>query len=175
MKNILVLCTGNTCRSQIAEGLFRNKYPEHEVFSAGTHPENMVNPYAMKAMMEHGINMSDQYPKLLDQFIDDEFDYVFTVCDSAKESFPIFPNAKNEIHLIIAEGDVIITEEDKKSTSEKVAYSPKEKKIILIRTPVIYMNENKIEARRITIYQESGDVFFDEPVMHTYVKDEQTK
>ena len=84
-------------------------------------------------------------------------------------------NTKNEIHLIIAEGDVIITEEDKKSTSEKVAYSPKEKKIILIRKPVIYMNENKIEARRITIYQESGDVFFDEPVMHTYVKDEQAK
>ena len=95
---LLVLCTGNTCRSQIAEGLLRTKYPEHEVFSAGTHPENMVNPYAMKAMMEYGINMSDQYPKLLDQFINDEFDYVFTVCDSAKESCPIFPNAKNVIH-----------------------------------------------------------------------------
>ncbi|MDD7983620.1 LptA/OstA family protein [Lentisphaera marina] len=84
-------------------------------------------------------------------------------------------NTKNEIHLIIAEGDVVITEEDKKSTSQKVAYSPKEKKIILIRQPVIYMNENKIEARRITIYQITGDVFFDEPVMHTLIKDEPTK
>lgn len=95
---LLVLCTGNTCRSQIAEGLLRNKFPKHEVFSAGTHPENMVNPYAMKAMMEQDINMSDQYPKLLDQFLEDEFDYVFTVCDSAKESCPIFPKAKNVIH-----------------------------------------------------------------------------
>ncbi|WDE96037.1 LptA/OstA family protein [Lentisphaera profundi] len=84
-------------------------------------------------------------------------------------------NSKNEIHLIIAEGDVVITEEDNKSTSQKVAYSPKEKKIILIRKPVIYMNENKIEARRITIYQESGDIFFDEPIMHTLVKNEQIK
>ena len=84
-------------------------------------------------------------------------------------------NTENEIHLIIAEGDVVITEEDKKSTSQKVAYSPKEKKIILIHQPVVYMNENKIEARRITIYQISGDVFFDEPIMHTMIKDEQAK
>ena len=95
---LLVLCTGNTCRSQIAEGLLRNKFPKYEVFSAGTHPENMVNPYAMKAMMELDIDMSNQYPKLLDQFLEDEFDYVFTVCDSAKESCPILPNAKNVIH-----------------------------------------------------------------------------
>ena len=95
---LLVLCTGNTCRSQIAEGLLRNKFPKYEVFSAGTHPENMVNPYAMKAMMERDIDMSNQYPKLLDQFLEVEFDYVFTVCDSAKESCPIFPNAKNVIH-----------------------------------------------------------------------------
>jgi arsenate reductase len=95
---LLVLCTGNTCRSQIAEGLLRNKFPKHEVFSAGTHPENMVNPYAMKAMMERDIDMYNQYPKLLDQFLEVEFDYVFTVCDSAKESCPIFPNAKNVIH-----------------------------------------------------------------------------
>ena len=95
---LLVLCTGNTCRSQIAESLLRNKFPKHEVFSAGTHPENMVNPYAMKAMMERDIDMSNQYPKLLDQFLEVEFDYVFTVCDSAKESCPIFPNAKNVIH-----------------------------------------------------------------------------
>ena len=95
---LLVLCTGNTCRSQIAEGLLRNKFSKHEVFSAGTHPENMVNPYAMKAMMERDIDMSNQYPKLLDQFLEVEFDYVFTVCDSAKESCPIFPNAKNVIH-----------------------------------------------------------------------------
>ncbi|MDA2970522.1 MAG: arsenate reductase ArsC [Actinomycetota bacterium] len=95
---IIVICTGNTCRSQIAEGLLKTKYPEFEIYSAGTKPEAQVNPYAVKAMKDRGIDISQQYPKLVDEFIDQYFDYVLTVCDSAKEICPIFTNAKNKIH-----------------------------------------------------------------------------
>ena len=95
---ILVVCTGNSCRSQIAEGLIKNRFPDFEVFSAGTHPESNVNPYAVKVMQEKGIDISSHYPKLVDDFLDTEFDYVLTVCDSANELCPVFPNAKNIIH-----------------------------------------------------------------------------
>jgi len=95
---IIVICTGNTCRSQIAEGLLKSKYPEAEIYSAGTHPEIQVNPYAVKAMAEVGYDISKQYPKLVTDFINEEFDYVLTVCDSAQETCPVFPNAKNRVH-----------------------------------------------------------------------------
>ena len=95
---ILVVCTGNSCRSQIAEGLIKNRFPDFEVFSAGTHPESNVNPYAVRVMQENEIDISSHYPKLVDDFLDTEFDYVLTVCDSANELCPVFPNTKNRIH-----------------------------------------------------------------------------
>ena len=95
---ILVVCTGNSCRSQIAEGLIKNRFPDFEVFSAGTHHESNVNPYAVRVMQENEIDISSHYPKLVDDFLDTEFDYVLTVCDSANELCPVFPNAKNRIH-----------------------------------------------------------------------------
>ena len=95
---IIVICTGNTCRSQIAEGLLKNKYPDFEIQSAGTHPESVVNPYAVRAMAEKGYDISMQYPKLVDDFIEESFDYVLTVCNSADELCPVFPNAKIRIH-----------------------------------------------------------------------------
>jgi arsenate reductase len=95
---IIVICTGNTCRSQIAEGLLKSKYPEAEIYSAGTHPEIHVNPYAVQAMAEVGYDISKQYPKIVTDFIHEEFDYVLTVCDSAQETCPVFPNAKNRVH-----------------------------------------------------------------------------
>ena len=95
---IIVICTGNTCRSQIAEGLQKSKYPDAEIYSAGTYPETHVNPYAVKAMAESGYDISKQYPKLVNDFIKDEFDHVLTVCDSAQETCPVFPNAKNRVH-----------------------------------------------------------------------------
>ena len=95
---ILVVCTGNPCRSQIAEGLIKNRFPDFEVFSAGTHPESNVNPYAVRVMLEKGIDISSHYPKLVDDFLDTEFDYALTVCDSANELCPVFPNAKNRLH-----------------------------------------------------------------------------
>ena len=95
---IIVICTGNTCRSQIAEGLLKSKYPEAEIYSAGTHPEIQVNPYAVQAMAEIGYDISKQYPKLVNDFINEEFDYVLTVCNSAQETCPVFPNAIKRVH-----------------------------------------------------------------------------
>ena len=95
---IIVICTGNTCRSQIAEGLLKAKYPDYEIYSAGTKPEEIVNPYAVKAMAEEGYDISTQYPKLVKEFIDEPFEYVLTVCDSANELCPVFPNGKNRVH-----------------------------------------------------------------------------
>ena len=95
---IIVICTGNTCRSQIAEGLLKAKYPDYEIYSAGTKPEKIVNPFAIKAMDEEGYDISTQYPKLVTDFIEEPFDYVLTVCDSANELCPVFPNGQNRVH-----------------------------------------------------------------------------
>lgn len=87
---ILILCTGNSCRSQMAEGFLKSFDPKLEVYSAGTNPSKSVNPIAIKVMNEAGINLSKNVTKNADQFINDSFDYVITVCDNAKETCPVF-------------------------------------------------------------------------------------
>jgi arsenate reductase (thioredoxin) len=87
---VLILCTGNSCRSQMAEGILKNKYPGWEIYSAGTKPEKQVNQFAVKVMQEIGIDISKHYPKLVDTFISQSFDFVITVCDNAKEVCPVF-------------------------------------------------------------------------------------
>jgi len=87
---ILILCTGNSCRSQMAEGFIKHFAPEFEVYSAGTKPAERVNPNAIEVMREIGIDISKNYPKDVEQFINESFDYVITVCDNAKETCPIF-------------------------------------------------------------------------------------
>lgn len=89
-KKILILCTGNSCRSQMAEGFLKSFDPELEVFSAGTNPSSQVHPKAIEVMGEVGIDLSKNYPKHSDQFIKEELDYVITVCDNAKETCPVF-------------------------------------------------------------------------------------
>jgi arsenate reductase len=89
-KSILILCTGNSCRSQMAEGFLKSFDSELEVFSAGTKPSSQVHPKAIQVMSEIGIDLSKNYPKNSDQFINDSFDYVITVCDNARESCPVF-------------------------------------------------------------------------------------
>ena len=97
-KRVLVLCTGNSARSQMAEGLLRHDLGDpYEVFSAGTNPKP-VRPEAIAVMRELGIDISSQQSKHVDQFIGQHFDYVLTVCDSAKESCPIFPGKAVTIH-----------------------------------------------------------------------------
>lgn len=93
-KRVLILCTGNSCRSQMAEGVLRHfGEDKFEVFSAGTKP-SQVNPVAIRVMKEIGIDISAQRSKHADEFKGQKFDYVITVCDNAKESCPVFPGTK---------------------------------------------------------------------------------
>ncbi len=97
---VLVLCTGNSCRSQMAQGFLKSFNPDWEVLSAGTKPAERVNKHAIKVMAEKGIDISGEHPKLVDQFINDEFDYVITVCDGAREVCPVFTGkVKHRIHI----------------------------------------------------------------------------
>ena len=99
-KKILVLCTGNSARSQMAEGFLRSFDPTLEVISAGTFPAGQVNPFAVEVMKEVGIDLSSHHPKSVDEFLQQPFDYVITVCDNAKETCPIFAGAvKQRLHL----------------------------------------------------------------------------
>ncbi|MBX2974517.1 MAG: arsenate reductase ArsC [Ignavibacteriaceae bacterium] len=89
-KKILILCTGNSCRSQMAEGFLKSFDKELEVCSAGTYPSKQVHPKAILVMSEEGIDLSKNYPKHSNQFINEELDFVITVCDNAKETCPVF-------------------------------------------------------------------------------------
>jgi arsenate reductase len=90
-QKVLILCTGNSCRSQMAEGLINARLKlEFEAFSAGTEPSGYVHPKAIAAMAELGIDLSRNESKNLDRFRGHYFDYVITVCDSAKENCPIW-------------------------------------------------------------------------------------
>lgn len=89
-KKILILCTGNSCRSQMAEGFLKSIDSKLEVYSAGTKPADKVNPKAVQVMNEIGIDISNNYPKDVEQFINESFDYVITVCDSARETCTVF-------------------------------------------------------------------------------------
>jgi arsenate reductase len=97
MKKVLILCTGNSCRSQMAESLLSYFSTNTMVYSAGTKPEK-VNPFAVKAMAEMGIDISKNTSNHADEYANIDFDYVFTVCDNAKELCPIYPKAKQMIH-----------------------------------------------------------------------------
>jgi arsenate reductase len=93
-KNIMFLCTGNSCRSQMSEG-FARKYwgEEFNVYSAGTKKHGM-NERAMKVMLEAGVDISSHYSKTTEELPKLTFDYVITVCDSAKENCPYFPGGR---------------------------------------------------------------------------------
>ena len=95
---VLILCTGNSARSQMAEGLLRHDAGDRfEVFSAGTKP-SAVRPEAIAVMRELGIDLSGHSSKSVDAFSGQAFDYVLTVCDNARESCPVFPGAAVRIH-----------------------------------------------------------------------------
>ncbi len=119
---ILVLCTGNSCRSQMAEGIISSLDSSFEVYSAGTRPEKNVNPFAIEVMKEIGIDISGNYPKNVEEFTGMDFDYVITVCDNAREICPVFTgNVKHRIHRgfedpFNAEG----TDEEKREVYRKV-------------------------------------------------------
>ncbi|MFA6126046.1 MAG: arsenate reductase ArsC [Bacteroidales bacterium] len=110
---VLILCTGNSCRSQMAQGFLKSFHPDWEVLSAGTKPAERVNKFAIEVMAEKGIDITGEHPKLVDQFINDEFDYVVTVCDGAREVCPVFiGKVKHRLHISLEDpADAIGTEE----------------------------------------------------------------
>jgi arsenate reductase (thioredoxin) len=100
---VLILCTGNSARSQMAERLLRHLgRGRHEVFSAGTKPVG-VNPLAIEAMREMGIDISTQRSKFVAEFAGQQFATVITVCDSAAEQCPVFPGAPARVHWSLAD------------------------------------------------------------------------
>lgn len=100
-KRVLFLCTGNSARSQMAEGLLRALGGDRfEVFSAGTDP-TFVRPQAITVMSELGIDISHQRSKSLTEFLGDDFDYVITVCDHADQRCPVFPGTVKRVHWSI--------------------------------------------------------------------------
>ena len=99
-ERILILCTGNSCRSQMAEGILKNLDPALQVFSAGTSPASRVSSKAIAVMKEISIGLDHAYPKYVEQFLGSSFDYVITVCDHAKETCPFFTGSvKHRLHF----------------------------------------------------------------------------
>ena len=99
--NIIFICTGNSCRSQIAEGLLKNEAGhKFNVYSAGSHPSR-IHPAAIKVMAEWGIDISNQKSEVIDKYLNEQIDIVVTVCDNANKSCPSFPGGKIRIHWSI--------------------------------------------------------------------------
>ena len=97
---ILILCTGNSCRSQMAEGFLKSFSDFIEVYSAGTNPSSEVHPKAIEVMQEIGVDISKSKPESVDTYIKKSFDYVITVCGDAKETCPVFEGkVKNQLHI----------------------------------------------------------------------------
>ncbi|MBS7649751.1 MAG: arsenate reductase ArsC [Candidatus Bathyarchaeia archaeon] len=97
-EKVLFICTHNSARSQMAEGLLRSLYGDfYEVYSAGTEPTSL-NPYAVMVMAEIGIDISKQRSKSISEFRNSKFDWVVTICDQAKERCPYFPAGVKRLH-----------------------------------------------------------------------------
>ena len=99
-QRVLILCTGNSCRSQMAQGWVNHELGETwEARSAGTKPGEAVHPIAVKAMEEVGIDISTGVPERVDLYLDQQWDLVVTVCDSARETCPVFPRPVETLHI----------------------------------------------------------------------------
>ena len=97
---VLILCTGNSCRSQMAQGFLQSFDHSLTVRSAGTNPARAVHPLAVKTMAESGVDISQNIPARVDDYLDSEWDYVITVCDQARESCPLFTGkVKHRLHM----------------------------------------------------------------------------
>ncbi|QDU52288.1 arsenate reductase ArsC [Gimesia panareensis] len=122
MKRVLVLCTGNSCRSQMAEELWETlSGGEWQAESAGSKPSGYVHPLAIEAMRELDIDLSENTSKHLDQFTEQEFDLVVTVCDNAKDSCPVFSGATQTLHWPFDDpADATGTDEEKMTTFRRV-------------------------------------------------------
>ena len=126
-KKVIFICTGNSCRSQMGEGLLRNMAGDKmEVCSAVLKP-GTVNPTAIKVMKEIGIDISHHTSDDVNKYIGDNFDYIITVCDNAKESCPIFPGKGERIHWSFKDpAEVVRSEEEELNEFRKVRDQIKE-------------------------------------------------
>lgn len=116
-KRVLILCTANSARSQMAEGLLRADYGgKFEVESAGTRA-TQVRPEAIAVMKEIGIDISGHRSKVVDEFREQTFDHVLTVCDSANESCPIYPGHANRVHHSFEDPAAVQGSEDERLAS----------------------------------------------------------
>jgi arsenate reductase len=135
-KRVLILCTGNSCRSQMAEGLVNHELPgQWTARSAGTRPATRVHPLAVKAMAEVGVDISAGVPELVDRYLDEPWDLVVTVCDSAKESCPVFPRAVETVHIPFEDpADAEGTDEEKMAVFRRVRDEIRGRLVEAIRT-----------------------------------------
>jgi arsenate reductase len=114
-KRVLVLCTGNSCRSQMAEGWIRDRLGARwEVRSAGTRPMTAIHPLAVRAMAEAGIDISAGRPEHVDAYLDQPWDLVVTVCDSAKEVCPVFPRGAEKLHVSFFDPSLVEASEEER-------------------------------------------------------------
>lgn len=127
---ILVLCTANSARSQMGEGLFRSEVGDRfDVFSAGTRA-TFVRPEAVAVMAELGIDMSTHRSKTIDEFLGQEFAYVVTVCDNANESCPVFPAATRRIHWGLEDPAAVTgSEEERRAAFRRI----RDELLVLVR------------------------------------------
>ncbi|MBM3700778.1 MAG: arsenate reductase ArsC [Actinobacteria bacterium] len=124
---ILVICTGNSARSQMAEGFLKHYKKEWEIYSAGIKPAGL-NPLAVEAMSEKGIDISNYKSKHLDTFLKKQFDYIITVCDNAKESCPVFPGNARYLHWSLKDPAAVEgTKEEKLAAFKKTRDEIQEK------------------------------------------------
>jgi arsenate reductase len=121
LKKVLFICTHNSARSHMAEGFMNAFYGDrYTAFSAGTEPSN-VSPHAICVMQEIGIDISDHRSKSVDEFMDQDLDYVVTVCDHAKEACPFFPSGRKPMHKGFQDpASVTGTEEEKLALFRRV-------------------------------------------------------
>jgi len=112
---ILILCTGNSCRSQMAHGFMQSFDKEIEIRSAGTFPASRVSHRAIKVMAESGIDIRDHTPDNVSQYLSDEWDYVITVCDNARKMCPVFTaKVHRQIHLGFEDPSEFLGSEEQK-------------------------------------------------------------
>jgi len=143
-KKVLFLCTGNSARSQIAEGFLRHLAgDEYEVFSAGFAPKG-VNFVAVRHMAEEGVDLTMQSSKSIEEYKDKKFDLVITLCDNAKESCPVLPGEYKKLHWGIKDPAIKGTEKQKHDAMHEAVYHIKQKIVAFL----------KEERRGLEVWQE---------------------
>ena len=139
MKKVLVLCTGNSCRSQIAEGYLRHfAAADAEIYSAGIETHG-VNPKAIETMAADGIDISNHTSNNIDEYTNIDFDYVITVCDNAKESCPYFPTKAVKLHYNFPDPAKA------KGTEEEVAVEFREVRELIKAYCQVFVTKNLIQ------------------------------